>query len=113
MELSGRQKQCKTCPWKQSVVPSRDVPRYNRAQHEKLAHDMQQGGHQRIMACHKTNEGKERPCVGWLYNQLGPGNNIPLRLKVRGQKFTLDLDTDDQHATFAESLQEECDGGPI
>src|SRR5690606_39500700 len=29
----------------------------------------------KIMACHETAVNHELPCVGWLYNQLGPGNN--------------------------------------
>ncbi len=109
MELSGKQKQCKACPWKKSVVASRDVPHYSLAKHEETALNLRTHGTfgtVRLMACHETQEGKERPCVGWLYNQLGPGNNIALRLKVRGQKFTLDLDTEDQHATFEDSLEE-------
>lgn len=34
------------------------------------------------MACHETGKGGELPCVGWLVQQLGVGNNIALRLLV-------------------------------
>lgn len=33
-----------------------------------------------VMACHETHEAH---CIGWLHNQLGPGNNIMLRIKMR------------------------------
>lgn len=32
------------------------------------------------MACHETHDAH---CIGWLANQLGPGNNIALRLAMR------------------------------
>jgi hypothetical protein len=34
------------------------------------------------MACHEHPPGEEAHCVGWLMNQLGPGNNIALRLRM-------------------------------
>lgn len=33
-------------------------------------------------ACHEHPPGEEAYCVGWLMNQIGPGNNIPLRFAV-------------------------------
>jgi hypothetical protein len=36
-------------------------------------------GKLRLMACHEEHE---TPCIGWLWNQLGPGNNIALRIKA-------------------------------
>lgn len=35
------------------------------------------------MVCHEHPSGEEAHCVGWLMNQIGSGNNIPLRLQVR------------------------------
>ena len=29
---------------------------------------------------HETTSGRELPCVGWLVHQLGPGNNLSLRI---------------------------------
>lgn len=60
------------------------------------------------MACHETHDAH---CIGWLNNQLGPGNNIALRLKVRnceniGQMRLLG----DQHETFADTLPEALEG---
>ncbi|MFM6988303.1 MAG: hypothetical protein ACKOXG_06485 [Arenimonas sp.] len=34
------------------------------------------------MACHESPAGDEAPCVGWIAQQAGPGNNIALRLKL-------------------------------
>lgn len=35
-----------------------------------------------VMACHADGGKNNIPCVGWLVNQLGPGNNIRLRMKL-------------------------------
>ncbi len=57
------------------------------------------------MACHEHPPGDEAHCVGWLMNQLGPGNNIPLRLKVRSCE-NIDAVTLDgpQHERFVDTL---------
>jgi hypothetical protein len=34
------------------------------------------------MACHESESGDEAHCVGWLINQIGPGNNIALRMQM-------------------------------
>ena len=82
-------KQCTKCPWKVSTDP-RDIPGgYCVEKHANLARtiatpgEVMLGGVLRIMACHETTGGRELPCVGWLVHQLGPGNNIPLRLAAR------------------------------
>ncbi|MBX3203213.1 MAG: hypothetical protein KF894_34130 [Labilithrix sp.] len=80
-------KQCAKCPWKKSTDP-RDIPNgYCEAKHRDLDRTIAQPGHVRLsgihmMACHETAVGKELPCVGWLVQQLGPGNNIGLRFAV-------------------------------
>lgn len=87
-------KQCKACPWKRSTVPERDIPGgYSRAKHEALRctvaepGEVRLGAELRIMACHETPVGRERACVGWVANQLGPGNNIGLRMLALDGRF--------------------------
>ena len=81
-------KQCKTCPWKVDADTA-NIPNYEVGLHQKLDATIAEPGSlrglrgpQRAMACHYSTEGAEAPCVGWLANQLGPGNNIALRLRA-------------------------------
>lgn len=68
----------------------RDIPGgYSLRKHAALSSTIAEPGSARglgdgvrMMACHETGIGAELPCVGWLMNQLGPGNNLPLRLLV-------------------------------
>lgn len=78
--------QCKNCPWKVSADLSK-IPNYDRQQHLDLnvcipehEYDMQ---FRPIMSCHNSTDTKPEPCIGFLYNQLNIGNNIPLRLRAR------------------------------
>lgn len=107
-----RKKQCDHCPWRVDVVPDRDIPNgYSRDKHCALRKTIAKPGEVRrgprtMMACHESPVGKERPCVGWAVNQLGPGNNIGLRLAVLSgdERFT-DLETvGPQRATFDDTL---------
>lgn len=102
-------KQCKKCPWRVDVDPH-DIPDgYCEDAHAALegtiARGFNAGGTLRMMACHESPVGKERPCVGWLSNQLGPGNNIGLRLwAIKNLKDeTLEL-VGEQHETFEDTL---------
>lgn len=87
--MSERRKQCAKCPWKKSTNPL-DIPGgYSVDKHAKLKTTIAEpgslrgvGGGMPMMACHETAVGEELPCVGWLANQLGPGNNLALRLRV-------------------------------
>ena len=82
-------KQCKVCPWKVSTDPH-EIPRgYCETKHRALKSTIAEpacftgfGGELHIMACHETRRGRELPCVGWMYHQLGEGNNIALRTSV-------------------------------
>lgn len=58
-----------------------------------------------MMACHETQEGEERPCVGWLHNQLGEGNNIALRMRARDGRFCELVLDGAQHASFQATLR--------
>jgi len=50
----------------------------------------------------------ELPCVGWLVNQIGPGNNIGLRLAVLSGQVDADVRTiGPQHSTFEETMPRE------
>ena len=59
------------------------------------------------MACHESPVGEESHCVGWLINQLGPGNNIPLRMDMMKCENVKDIQlVGEQHSSFSETLGE-------
>jgi hypothetical protein len=103
-------RQCKKCPWKKGVDPF-DIPDgYDAAKHAALADTIADPeslslGPIRMMTCHETVIGAELPCVGWLIHQLGPGNNIALRLRVATGQLDANVRTvGKQHETFADTL---------
>lgn len=106
-----KNKQCKACPWKKSTVPDRDIPNgYCVQRHHALRATiaepgaLRQGTTLRAMACHESPTGKERACVGWLAHQLGPGNNLLLRIQaLDGRYGELVLDGE-QHASFEDTV---------
>jgi hypothetical protein len=84
-----RTKQCNKCPWKVSTNPH-DIPDgYCEVKHKNLENTIAKEGELNIvgplnvMACHHSDGEDEMYCVGWLHNQLGVGNNIGLRLRMR------------------------------
>jgi hypothetical protein len=107
----SRTKQCDKCPWKVSTDPY-DIPHgYSAEKHRAMRStiaadgDVRLGGTLRIMACHEHPVGKEVPCIGWLANQIGPGNNIGLRLWARGCENIRDMELDgEQHEHFEDTL---------
>jgi len=57
------------------------------------------------MACHETTSGNELPCVGWLNNQIGVGNNLGLRIACMAGRIDADVETIGlQHETFKDTL---------
>jgi hypothetical protein len=81
-----RTTQCAKCPWRKDVDPY-DIPNgYDVEKHRALKSTIVSGlaslasGTMRVMACHESHDAH---CVGWLMNQLGPGNNIGLRMMMR------------------------------
>lgn len=86
-----RKKQCAKCPWKKSTNCATDIPGYKWAMEKELikcqAPGLQGLRGTRVMACHESKEPRQYACVGWLVNQLGPGNNIALRLKAMDGRF--------------------------
>lgn len=98
-----RTKQCAKCPWKKSTNPH-DIPYgYSVEQHEGLRETI---GPSRTsaMACHEDPVGKEDYCIGWLMHQLGPGNDIVLRLKMMEYDLSDVQLVGEQHQTFEETL---------
>lgn len=105
-----RTKQCAKCPWRKDVDP-RTIPNgYSVEKHKALKSTIAHGGsHLEFtanMACHETDNAH---CLGWLMNQLGPGNNIGLRLQVRsceniGQVRLIG----DQHERFEDTLPDDA-----
>lgn len=108
------QRQCKKCPWRQDV-DARTIPNgYDRAKHKKLRATIAAPGaldfgpELRLMACHQSPVGRERPCVGWLDHQLTAGNNIALRLAVFRKRICADYAlVGPQHARFEDTLPPE------
>lgn len=85
---------------------------YCKTKHEGLADTIAEpaslttlGGPLRIMACHESKPAQEIPCVGWLVHQLGPGNNIPLRLAAISGRIDTNVRTvGKQHECFEDTL---------
>ena len=78
-----RTKQCAECPWRVDVDPH-DIPNgYSEDKHRALENTIARPGELRdtghAMACHETDDAH---CIGWLVNQIGPGNNIGLRIRM-------------------------------
>lgn len=108
--MSKPRKQCKKCPWKTSTNPH-DIPNgYCERKHAALSATIAEPGSLRpnglrMMACHETPRGKEVACVGWLMNQLGPGNNLALRMAVMTGKIDDNVETvGPQHERFEDTL---------
>lgn len=106
-------KQCAKCPWKKSTNPH-DIPNgYSVKQHCDLKKTISDGGINigsplQVMACHEAKTGKEVYCIGWLMNQLGPGNNIALRIKMMQYDLkSIKLDGE-QHQRFEDTLPKEA-----
>lgn len=102
--------QCAKCPWKKSTNPH-DIPDgYSVEQHKALAATIAPPGELydgpiRAMACHESPPGDAAHCVGWLVNQLGVGNNIPLRLSVMSMGHRPKLRViGEQHERFEDTL---------
>lgn len=104
-----RIKQCKACPWKKSTVPDRDIPGgYDAKKHRALIACQPQGLLEtkiRAMACHDSKLGAEYPCVGWLVNQLGPGNNIGLRMQAMDGRFGELITEGEQYESVREMVE--------
>jgi hypothetical protein len=104
----ARTKQCDKCPWKVSTDPY-DIPHgYSREKHATLRSTIARPGtfgSNHVMSCHEHPPGKEVYCLGWLVHQLGPGNNIGLRLRMFYCENAKDIQLDgEQHQRFEDTL---------
>ena len=102
-----RTRQCKLCPWRVDVDPL-DIPNsYSEDKHKALGETTIASldnplAATHVMACHETGDAH---CVGWLMNQLGPGNNIGLRMSMRNCANLKDVVLiGKQHETFEDTL---------
>ncbi len=107
-----RTTQCAKCPWRTDVDPHQIPNGYSVKKHQALCSTIARPGDIsglltasiQIMACHETHDAH---CIGWLVNQLGPGNNIALRIQMMGCENVREIRTfGEQHATFSDTLPE-------
>lgn len=65
---SSRTIPCSTCPWRRtSTVGGSDIPGFDITLMRKLRACSGRGDDfRRMMACHGSDEGNDRPCVGYL-----------------------------------------------
>lgn len=111
MKKTTKLRQCMSCPWRKEVDPMKDIPNYSLGMHQDLVGSTiaREGDdvftrELHVMACHKSKEGREVECVGWVANQLGPGNNIALRIRAMDGRYNqLEL-IGDQHETLEETI---------
>lgn len=100
--------QCAKCPWIVGVDPH-DIPNgYSEEKHRALETTIARSpleslfGDPSIMACHETHDAH---CIGWLVNQLGPGNNIRLRIQMMNCENASAIRLrGEQHQTFLDTL---------
>lgn len=103
-----RTAQCEKCPWLVGTNPHEIPDGYSVEKHRALSRTIAVPGDLRgapsAMACHETDDAH---CVGWLVNQIGPGNNIGLRIRMmsctNADKIRL---RGEQHNTFEDTLPE-------
>lgn len=79
-----RTAQCRKCPWRVETNPHEIPNGYSEGKHRALERTIAKPsdgifGPTSVMACHETDDAH---CVGWLVNQLGPGNNIGMRIRM-------------------------------
>lgn len=99
--------QCKKCPWRVETNP-RDIPNgYSEEKHCALESTIAKPsdgvlGPSTAMACHETDNAH---CIGWLVNQVGPGNNIGLRIRMMGCENAAKIRLrGEQHQRFEDTL---------
>lgn len=101
-----RVNQCEKCPWRVETDPH-DIPngyceRKHRALEKTIARPGSLSFADHAMACHETDNAH---CIGWLVHQLGPGNNIGLRLRMMSCENAKFIQLrGEQHETFEDTL---------
>lgn len=110
--MSIRNVQCDHCPWRKSTKPAEDIPGgYCESKHRNLAGTIAEPGSlagigrsMRAMACHESPVGEEAECVGWVLHQLGPGNNLALRMLAMDGRYKHLRVVGPQHERFEDTL---------
>lgn len=107
-------RQCVTCPWRVDSHTD-NIPNYERELHEKLDNTIasqdvfaqlsDRSCEKRVMACHYQQHGEQRYCIGWLMNQIGPGNNIGMRLRMLDCQNSDEIELrGEQHENFEDTF---------
>lgn len=103
-----RTTQCAKCPWRVDVDPHEIPNGYSVDKHCALDStianpgEINFGAPLRVMACHETHDAH---CIGWLANQVGPGNNIGLRISLMGCENARNITLQgEQHERFEDTL---------
>jgi hypothetical protein len=103
-----RTKQCQKCPWKKATDPNTIPNGYSQSKHRGLRQTIADPGALSLsapaMACHESDVGEEAHCIGWLMHQLGPGNNIGLRIAMMKYDLSQVHLDGEQHETFEDTL---------
>lgn len=103
--------QCRSCPWRVDCEPTRDIPNYDCALAHRLGQTTIRSGLEsisstlHIMACHYSKPGEEFACAGWLHNQIGPGNNLGVRLRVATGQLPVPEVDGEQHDRYEDTLR--------
>lgn len=103
-------KQCSTCPWLVDATVA-NIPNYQPENHKRLISTIAEQGIIEFdlpaMSCHHAEDGEPgRYCIGWLSNQIGPGNNIGMRLKMLSCENSRDIQlAGEQVETFEETFK--------
>ena len=104
-----RTQQCEKCPWRKETNPF-DIPNgYSVEKHRALQKTIAEsaslenlGKPLAVFACHEMHEAH---CIGWLVHQLGPGNNIVLRIEMMSCTNAKAIRLrGEQHDTFEKTL---------
>ena len=113
-----RTNQCAKCPWKVGTNPNEIPHGYSLEKHRNLTNTIADPADPlstvgkpilRVMACHHSMSEEPEYCVGWLANQLGEGNNVALRMKMREVDNIGELQLDGaQHKCFEDTLPSGC-----
>lgn len=108
-----RTKQCAKCPWRVDIDPF-DIPdgysvELHRALQETIADpDSLSLSCGKAMSCHEHHSDEQVFCVGWLWNQLGVGNNIALRMQmIHCENADMIEVVGEQHKHFRDTLPTE------
>lgn len=107
-----RVNQCAKCPWRVDLDPHEIPNGYSETLHRDLSGTITEPGSLRhsgrVMACHEHDAQDEVHCVGWIANQVGPGNNIPLRIRMMSCANAHHIRVHgDQHRSFEDTLPKE------